>query len=162
MANRLQKQPVLTYVPAVSAIPARPAFCEMTLLLSGYISSSGGGPFFVSAIGTDVNMDFGGGNVTPVYETRYDQDGQPVQQLIGWMVDMSRPSSRIPTYQEVEVCYPARAAIPGTPGRIDIHENNGWNGGARSVKQVPVGSYFQVSLHLTSWSEPISSRPVWP
>ncbi|SFL71894.1 hypothetical protein SAMN05216256_101123 [Halopseudomonas pachastrellae] len=151
MANRLQKQPVLTYVPAVSAIPARPAFCEMTLLLSGYIRRSGGGPFFVSAIGTDVNMDFGGGNVTPVYETRYDQDGQPVQQLIGWMVDMSRPSSRIPTYQEVEVCYPARAAIPGTPGRIDIHENNGWNGGARSVKQVPVGSYFQVSLHLTSY-----------
>lgn len=32
------------------------------------------------------------------------------------------------------------------PARMDYSDNNGWNGGARSIAEIPVGHYFEITL----------------
>lgn len=174
MANRLQKQPVLTYVPAVPSIAAKAAYCESFQVIAGYkkppkpgrfaaggsssSSTASGGSYFIS-----IESLISGGHsgvqlpagASPVYRQGYDSNGHPEQQLIGYQVTSSSTgasgtgyagSGGVPIYRTETVCYPAVEGRQGSPARIDNYENNGWNGGARSIFPVPVGGYFEADM----------------
>jgi len=145
MANRLQKQPVLTYVPAVPAIAARPAYCESFKVITGYRSIDGSStqPYYISVEELLARGSFIPSGASPVY--RQVAGGGTV--LSGYMVNPPDiTSNRIPIYQETVRCYPAIEGQAGSPARIDAFANLGWNAGARSLAQVPVGSYFDATL----------------
>lgn len=149
MANRLQKQPVLSYVPAVPAVPGRAAYCEIETVITGYRLEASGGSTFVSI---DSLLSGNGGvsvpaSASPVYRQVYNPaSGGYQQQLVGWLVTTNATSRRVPIYQTIETCYPAQPAVAGVPARMDIYQNLGWSAGARSIAEVPEGSYLQVRL----------------
>lgn len=121
MANRLQKQPVLTYVPGIEAVAARAAFCSSWSEVTSYKSSP-----YNSGESYARSQSIGLG--TPNY-------------------GYSGPISALtPVYTVVTRCYPAVIGVKGVPPRIDKTANNGWNGGARSIASIPKGSYIKVSL----------------
>lgn len=150
MANRLQKQPVLTYVPAVPAIAARPAYCEQYQFIAGY-NQVAGSPAVQQFIPIESLIVANGGTQVPsgasaVYRQISTINGQE-RVLIGYLIN--RPavtSNRIPIYQTGVRCFSAIAGQIGSPARIDAFANLGWNAGARSIAQVPVGGYFDAVL----------------
>lgn len=145
MVSRLQKQPVLTYVPAIKPVAAREAYCETRTVFTGYQTlTSGGGSTYVPIDSGRVELT---GNSQIVYRQIYNPlTNQYDNVAVGYLVMSPVTSRRVPTYRTIRECYPAQEEVIGQPGRIDVHENNGWNGGARSIAQVPVGAYFQLSL----------------
>lgn len=156
MTNRLQKQPVLTYVPAVAPVAARDAYCVSQQVLTGYQTETTGGGEAVFLSAEDLASAGFVQTVSPGSQPVFrdvlnTQTGTYERQLIGWWIIPPVTSRRIPIYQTVRTCYPAQPQVIGQPARIDVYENNGWNGGARSSAQVPVGSYLQVKLPATPY-----------
>lgn len=174
MANRLQKQPVLTFVPEVRSIAAKAAYCETVQVVSGYKdrpADSGarfaaGGPnssspvyplliLLESAVPAGSNGVQLPAGATPAYGWGRDQYGWPYQTLIGYYVRLPSTgatggrysgSGLVPIFRDETTCYPAVEGRQGSPARLDSYENNGWNGGARSISPVPVGGYFDVDI----------------
>lgn len=71
-------------------------------------------------------------------------DRQAVPEIgagIGWSFSPLRP-----VYRSVTICYPRVPGRPGSPARIDYHANAGWNGGGRSLQQLPENGKFSCSL----------------
>jgi hypothetical protein len=152
MANRLQKQPVLTYVPAVAPVPARDAYCTTENVITGYTTQTVGGTAVFIPAGSGGGILSGGGGSRPVYrDVLNTTTGTYERKLVGWWVVPPVTSRRVPIYQAVRTCYPAREAVIGQSARIDTYANNGWNGGARSRAKVPVGGYLQVKLPDTPY-----------
>lgn len=142
MANRLQKVPLAVYVPAVSAIQERPAYCVTTQELAGY-SGSGGAtdspPSQQTQWGTNDSLLFG----APTY------DRTPVVPYGGLSNTVSYSPLR-PVYVNVTTCYPRQVGRPAQPARTDYLSNAGWNGGARSVEPVPVFGFFRATVRVLS------------
>lgn len=126
MSNRLQKQPEVTFVPAVRHVEARAAFCNTPPRKKGGIFGSGGGS---SRTVTEEVM------VWP-------QSGMP---YITTVTNTFPPTPSF-TSSYSPSCYPAIKGVQGVTARIDKFESNGWNGGARSIIPVPANGYFEVDL----------------
>lgn len=127
MANRLQKTPRLVYVPAVAAVPTRPAYC-ITRQVTG--SSSG--------------LNFGGSSSGSY---------QPTGQIPAGWSGISDPNGYGTSYSPFkpvtrteQVCYPAVPGRAAVPARIDQFDSIGWNGGGRTISQVPNEGYFRCTL----------------
>lgn len=130
MANRLSKLQKLVYVPAVAPVAARSAYC---VGIGSYQSSSG--------------IDFGSGSVAPV---------QPESKVVATFKDgkvtytisytETNYSSYAPKQVTQQVCYPAVKAKAGSPARIDVLDNFGWDAGARSIAPIPSSGYFRAQL----------------
>lgn len=126
MANRLQKQPVLSYVRRVEAVTAKKAWCETI----SYVASYRYPPTVAGSSEADLNwLD---------NNTQYSGIGRQYG-----------ASPMIPVYGTYTKCYPAVAAVAGRAPRIDKSANNGWNGGARSIASLPVGSYLEIDLPVS-------------
>lgn len=123
MANRLQKQPVLSYVRRVEAVTAKKAWCETIR----YVASYRYPPTVAGQSEADLEWL---SNNTQYLGISYPYGGSPATPIYG-------------TYTK---CYPAVAGVVGVAPRIDKSAINGWNGGARSIANLPVGSYIEVDL----------------
>lgn len=150
MANRLQKQPVLTYVPNVRAVPDRPAYCETIEYVSGFQQAEQSS-YWISAD----SISFSGvASLPPGAQTITTScfiNGVPDTCISGWLVPSTGGSgypggSSRPIYSTKTICHPLIPGVPGVTGRVDSSANNGWNAGARSIAEVPVGGYFQASV----------------
>jgi hypothetical protein len=142
MANRLQKEPLAVYVPAVSAVQERPAYCITTQELAGY--SGGGGatdspPSQQTQWGKNDSQVFG----APTY------DRTPVVPYGGSSYSVSYSPLR-PVYVNVVTCYPRQVGRAAQPARTDYLSSAGWNGGARSVEAVPVFGFFRATVRVLS------------
>lgn len=124
MANRLQKQPVLSYVRRVEAVTAKKAWCETI----SYVASYRYPPTVAGS--SEADLEWLNNN------TQYSGIGSGQYGI----------SPMIPVYGTYTKCHPAVAGVTGRAPRIDKSANNGWNGGARSIASLPVGSYIEVDL----------------
>lgn len=127
MANRLQKTPRLVYTPAVQAVAPRPGYCITRQVVA---SSSG--------------ISLGGQR-----ESGY----QPTEQIPDGWDGISDPNGYGTSYSPFrpvtrteQVCYPGIPGRPAVPSRIDQFDSLGWNGGARSGRQVPNEGFFRCTL----------------
>jgi len=121
--NRLQKQAVVSYVPAVPAVPGRAAFCQEEQVLTGYSSR-------VVPFGSQVIAVYG-----PYGEfVRYDT------------APLGYRNENVPVYRTEIRCYEEVIGSPAVPSAVNYFANNGWNGGAHSISPVPVNSYFDIRL----------------
>lgn len=127
MANRLQKTPRLVYVPAVAAVPTRPAYC-VTRQVTG--NSSG--------------LNFSGSSSGGY---------QPTGQIPAGWSGISDPNGYGTSYSPFkpvtrteQVCYPAVPGRAAVPARIDQFDSIGWNGGGRTISPVPNEGYFRCTL----------------
>lgn len=118
MANRLQKQPVLTFVSRIEAVTARKAWCETVSYIASYQAPPKSEQYWMP-IGSQYS-------------------GITTQRYVG--------SPATPIYGTYTKCYPAVVGVAGRAPRIDKSANNGWNGGARSIASIPVGSYIEIDL----------------
>ena len=128
--NRLQKEPVLVYTPAVPPVPATPAYCYTKRVFAGYAEQEGapaGGSS--SSSGQIPYLDAYGnvGYIGPV------KGGGSV----------GGGSGRRPIYRDVITCVAAKPGKPGVPAKLDQFASIGWNAGARSVRPLPQNGYFQ-------------------
>lgn len=151
MANRLQKQPVLIYVQDVKTVPGRAAYCTTKThvikqkdsqknptfnpMLDG-ILPAGSYPIYGPC-----PPDASGANGSSGYSSS--------DCIIGYANAQSSP----PGYQgngdrlireDITTCYPSIPPVYNFSLRVDKSANNGWNGGARSIKPVPDSGYFKV------------------
>ncbi len=127
MANRLQKTPRLVYVPAVPAVPTRPAYC-ITRQVTG--SSSG--------------LNFSGASSGGYQPTGQIPDGwSGISDPNGYGTSYS-PFK--PVTRTERVCYPAVPGRAAVPARMDQFDSIGWNGGGRSISPVPNEGYFRCTL----------------
>jgi len=127
MANRLQKTPRLVYVPAVPAVPTRPAYC-----IARQVAGSSSGLVF-------------GGSSSDGY--------QPTGQIPAGWSGISDPNGYGTSYSPLkpvtrteQVCYPAVPGRAAVPARIDQFDSIGWNGGGRSISPVPNEGFFRCTL----------------
>lgn len=129
MANRLQKTPRLVYSPAVPAVPSKPPYCVLVPVYNkSHISFSGGSS---GGSGGSTWRD-----IPPGYSGITDSNGY------GTTVSSPfRPSSG-----SQKVCTPGVPGKPAVPSRIDQSDNFGWNGGGRSMAQIPESGYFRCTL----------------
>lgn len=131
MPNRLQKLPVLVYVPAIPGYPGRAAYCEGTTKVSSPSGISGG-------VGSGSSGGSGGSNS---YQPFGDDYGIAVQGP-----PLFSQSGNRPTVHNEQVCYPAIPAVIAQPARYDQADNMGWNAGARSIDSISGDGYFQCTL----------------
>lgn len=131
MPNRLGKLQKLVYVPAVTPIAARDAYCVTKKLPQSYS-------------GTRLS---GGGSSAPI---------QPSGDTASFAGDFLSKfpgsygySPYSPTFITIKVCYPAVAGRAGSPARIDVLDNFGWDAGARSIAQVANSGYFRAQLPIS-------------
>lgn len=145
MVSRLQKQPVLTYVPGVTAVAAKPAYCYTYQEITSYKEAEIVVRFIPLA---DGNIPSG---AIPVYKG----NGAYGTILTGYTItEYSNGASigsyggspLIPVYTECTVCYPEVAGVAGVAPKIIKSANNGWNSGARSASYIPEGSYVKVDI----------------
>lgn len=128
--NRLQKEPILVYTPAVPPVPATPAYCYTKQVFSGYAESEG------AAAGVTSNSS---GQVP--YLDAYGNVGYIGPVKGGGSVGGG--SGRRPIYRDVITCVAAKPGKPGVPAKLDQFASIGWNAGARSVRPLPQNGYFQ-------------------
>lgn len=127
MANRLSKLQTLVYVPAIEPIAARKAYCTRVSSDQSYsgISLSGGSPSTPSQPVGDVSFNGDFFSVLPGSE---------------------QYSPYAPTIIEQQICYPAVIGRAGSPARVDVLDNFGWNASARSIEPIPRSGYFRAQL----------------
>lgn len=130
MANRLQKLPELTYVRRVEAVTARKAYCTTESYVASYRYPPTSGGSVSRPPGASTSLEAG----LPVGGGSY-SGGRSYS-----------VSPMTPVYGTITRCYPAVVGVVGVAPRIDKSANNGWNGGARSIADLPVGSYIEVDL----------------
>lgn len=135
--SRLQKQPLLVYVPEVPAVPAVPAHCITYEVFAGYAAAQTGGKF------GDGNVGGGGAS----YFLAFDAYGNLYKQVIGAVGGVS--SAAKPIFKNVTECFPEVAGTPGTPARVDTSGSIGWNAGARSAKPIPPEGYFECRIPVS-------------
>lgn len=134
MANRLSKLQPLIYVPAVSAVTARAAYCvggTSRRSFSGF-GLSGGGHSSVQPGGEDTSLT---ADTVALLKSGYSAIKVP-----------DNYSPYAPTAVSDKVCFPAVPGRAAAPARYDYVGNFGWNAGARSVAQVPPSGYFRGTL----------------
>lgn len=124
MANSLQKTPLTVYTPAVPAVPGLAPYCVSRTVVS---SASG--------------------------STIIGEDYQPVGQIPqGWdgITDPNGYGTSYSPFRPVEhtvtECFPGTPGKPAVPSRIDQSDHVGWNGGARSIAQIPEAGFFTCTL----------------
>lgn len=135
--NRLQKEPVLVYVPEVPATPAIPAYCITETVLAGYAKTSEGG---LSSGGTSSSSG------VPYLDNKGNVSYQGPSNGGG---SVGSGSGRRPIYKTRTTCFPAVASKPAVPARTDIFSSVGWNAGARSVVPMPAAGYFQCRIPVS-------------
>lgn len=129
MANRLQKTPRLVYTPAVPAVAPTAPYCTLVPVKNqSSIALSGGSS---SGSSTSTWRD-----IPPGYNGISDPSGYGT----------SVPSPFRPMSGSQKVCTPGKPGKPAVPSRIDQSDNFGWNGGGRSVAQIPDNGYFRCTL----------------
>lgn len=131
--NRLQKEPVLVYTPAVPAVPATPAYCYTQLVFAGYAEPEGVAVGGVGSSSGQIPYLDANGKVS------YIGPGKGGGSVGGG-------SGRKPIYRDVITCVAAKPGKPGVPAKLDRFASIGWNAGARSVKPLPQAGYFQCIL----------------
>lgn len=134
MANRLSKQPAITYTEATPPIPYQPAYCvweptfvqrvdENLAMTLAFYNRAAGKPRsnikispqdseYFRSIGERI-LGFGMGNYTAVYEL---------------------------------VCFPERIGSPGVAPTRTIDQQLGWNSGGRSRRSVGVDGYASFQM----------------
>lgn len=156
MPNRLTKVPVAVYVPAVPSVQGRAAYCVNAPVIVGYTSAGGGS--LAGASGGSLS----GSKLTYFPPNPYDTNGSGTWLSIPTpILDGSASGVRIstgmggytsqlkPRYETKTTCYPAIAAVPGSPARIDYQANSGWNSGARSREAIPPFGAFRGTMLST-------------
>lgn len=127
MPNRLSKLQKLSYVPATAPVPAQGAYCITT---SGVQSYSG----------LSLSSGSSAPPVQPTFSLLYDGA------TLTFLYDSSNYSAYYPQPISQQVCYPAVQAKAGSPARIDVLDNFGWDAGARSIAPVANSGYFRAQL----------------
>lgn len=125
MAHRLTKQAITTYTPAVQAVLARPGYWEAYTTRELVTKYTTGGTVTT-------------GQLVPVYGTVVDQYGRQSQGVVGFVPQTVTGGKPYTAYEDV-VRYRYREPVQGVEGRdasVDVDAQEGWNGGAHSVKQV--------------------------
>lgn len=148
MPNRLQKLPIIVYVPAVEGRPGRAAYCEGTTTVSspsGLIFGSSATSYRNNSYQPSSDGVYGGANFPPAILHQLEQ-ALGDNFTVGIRVPPFSQSGNRPTVHSTQVCYPAVPAIAPQPARYDQFDNMGWNAGARSIQQVPADGYFQCTL----------------
>lgn len=136
MANRLQKAPQYVYTPAVPPTPARPPYCTTTV---SYSKPAGN------------NLAIGGSGGTKWSNMTYDAMLADARAR-GWDgvgFAVVAPSPQRPGYNTTQTCYPGVPGKPGSPSSLNTQALNGWNGGARSARPIPLNGFFQCRLPVS-------------
>lgn len=155
MPNRLTKVPLGVYVPAVLPVQGRAAYCVSESvnaglrLSSGYTSggSTGGGSsadYKLVYIPPDPQSMDANGSWVNVPTVILDGRADGVQTGVGGATSPLKPRTGTKT-----TCYPAVAAVPGSPARVDYQANSGWNSGARTVDAIPPFGVFTGTMFAT-------------
>lgn len=145
MVSRLQKESVLTYVPGVTAVPAKPAYCYTRQVVTSYKEADTVVRFVPLSDGVIPS------GAVPVYRG----DGIYGTVLVGYSVtEYSNGASigsyggspLVPVYTDFTECVPETVGVAGVPPSIVRAANNGWDTGGRSTLPVPEGAYIKVDI----------------
>lgn len=147
MANRLSKVQRLVYVPAITAVTARPGYCEGGATegsYSGFKFSGGSSSRAPSA----PSVNYSGGIGSSLETTQGDSNALASNPPSGYQgVSFNGGfSPYVPTVIQGRVCYPAVAGVVGRPARLDMQDNFGWNASARSRQPLPDDGYARATL----------------
>lgn len=132
MANLLKKQPKAVYIPGVQGVAYKPPYCYSEKRYTSKYQRA------KDELEKFLNLD-----IIKTYPENM-LSGITQYRLLTNKIKQLEQNSDI--YKTVTVCTDAVQAIPGIPSRTDYFADNGWNGGAISIMDVPVGAYFEVTL----------------
>lgn len=155
MPNRLSKVPVAVYVPAVSPVQGRAAYCTTKQVLVGYTSTAGRSLYGSSTQPVQTKMTYlppnpvDSQNVSGSWVDLPNFNGYDGVSLGSGAATGSYTSTLKPRYESVQTCYPAVQAVPGSPARFDYSASTGWNSGARSRNPIPEYGSFKGTMPST-------------
>lgn len=129
MSNRITKRSRNTYISAIAAIAARPAYCVTT---TGYA---------VKYIAVR-SLSNAGVDTAPGYPTIVKYHLDPFGRRV---VDEILIPIRIAN-SPITVCYPAVPGVPGREAAVQTDGQVGWNAGGRSIEDMPTD--FLASFNL--------------
>lgn len=138
MADRLRKQPVISYTPAIPGVVGRPAYCYLEYRQVPVAYGQPGTvvynlPPVDTYEGTDPSAYLSGG-----YGTQ-----QPISGYLGQL------KTKYVTVQ-VQVCVPAIAERPPVMASQSVDNKTGWNAGARSKDWLPHDARFAFRISPTA------------
>lgn len=136
MSNRLTKQSVSLYIPAVRAIIGHPAYCTTQKVEELVWVDNTTAYTFAHTINASDTINLGSGYTAgdigkTVYETI----------RVGQMYTTTKMVDKT-------VCYPAVASVAGRDASVSVDNQLGWNAGARSINAV--SNDFKASFNVAA------------
>jgi hypothetical protein len=128
MAHRLTKQAITTYVPAVQAVIAQPAYWQAVVarqLVTKYAGAKQTGVLI------------------PVYGRGYDTNGQLRDNMVIGYTQQTTAGQPYTAYENVTtyVYHPAVEGVEGRDATVSADQQAGWNAGAQSA-EIGSGDFY--------------------